>query len=74
LELRLPNYCGQKLWEQRTRWLTEYSLIASLDELGAELGRSGNTINQLVKYANTLNKIGKVDEAVMNRFNVLFSD
>lgn len=50
------------------------NLIASLDKIGAELGRSGNNINQLAKHANTLNKEGKVDASVMNRFNVLFSD
>ena len=49
-------------------------LIASLDALGAELGRSGNNINQQARHANTLNKEDKVDESVMNRFNVLFSD
>lgn len=32
------------------------NLIASLDKIGAELGRSGNNINQLAKHANTLNK------------------
>ena len=50
------------------------NLIASLDKIGAELGRSGNNINQLAKHANTLNKMGKVDQAVMTRFNILFSD
>jgi uncharacterized phage infection (PIP) family protein YhgE len=48
------------------------NLIASLDKIGGDLGRAGNNINQLAKHANTLNKMGKVDESVMNRFNNLF--
>lgn len=50
------------------------NLISSLDKIGADLGRAGNNINQLARHANTLNKMGKVDESVMNRFNVLFAD
>ncbi|RYE19979.1 MAG: plasmid mobilization relaxosome protein MobC [Sphingobacteriaceae bacterium] len=48
------------------------NLISSLDKIGAELGRSGNNINQLARHANTLNKIGKVDEPVMNRHCAVF--
>lgn len=33
-------------------------LIAALDKIGAELGRSGNNINQLARHANMLNKNG----------------
>lgn len=47
-------------------------LIALLDKTGAEMGRCGNNINQLAKYANTLSKNGKLSPVVMERFNYLF--
>ena len=47
-------------------------LIALLESIGAEMGRSGNNINQLAKYANILNKHGRLSPVVIDRFNVLF--
>ena len=41
-------------------------LIQSLDVVGTELGRAGNNINQLARYANTLNKKGALSPAVVN--------
>jgi len=47
-------------------------LIQSLDSIGAELGRSGNNINQLARYANILNNKKVLSPVVMERFNTLF--
>ena len=47
-------------------------LIALLDQTGAEMGRCGNNINQLAKYANILSKSGKLSPVVIERFNYLF--
>jgi len=47
-------------------------LIGLLEEIGAEMGRSGNNINQLAKYANILNKHGRLSPVVIERFNVLY--
>jgi len=47
-------------------------LIALLDGVGTELGRCGNNINQLAKYANTLNKYGRLSPVVIECFNLLF--
>jgi hypothetical protein len=44
------------------------ALIQSLDEVGTELGRAGNNINQLARYANTLRKKGGLSPAVVNHF------
>src|ERR1700761_2133766 len=41
-------------------------LILSLDEIGTELGRAGNNINQLARYANTLRKKGVLAPAVVH--------
>lgn len=47
-------------------------LIALLDQVGTEMGRCGNNINQLAKYANILKKRGMLSPVVIERFNVLF--
>jgi len=49
-------------------------VIATLDTIGAELGRSGNNINQLARHANVLNKHGLLAENVVIEFNSLFQD
>jgi len=48
-------------------------LVADLNAIGTELGRSGNNINQLAKYANTLNKQCMLSPVVIEYFNHLFS-
>jgi len=54
--------------------LNSKELIRVLDGIGAEIGRSGNNINQLAKYANTLNLSGSVPSAVASKFNTLMAD
>jgi hypothetical protein len=46
-------------------------LIGHLDKAGAELGRSGNNINQLARYANMLVKREVLSPVVAERFNIL---
>lgn len=48
-------------------------LLKRLDHLGAEIGRSGNNINQLARHANFLNKRGMLDGALVDQFNSLFT-
>ena len=48
-------------------------VITSIDAIGTELGRCGNNINQLAKYANILQKKGRLDPSVTNQFNALLS-
>ncbi len=47
-------------------------VITQLDAIGAELGRSGNNINQLARYANILQNKGALSPVVVERFNILF--
>ena len=47
-------------------------LIITLNVIGAEMGRCGNNINQLAKYANILNKKAVLSPAVTRHFNQLF--
>lgn len=49
------------------------ALIAAIDAIGAELGRCGNNINQLAKYANILQKKEKSDPSVVRQFNALLT-
>ncbi len=46
-------------------------LITAIDEIGAELGRCGNNINQLAKYANILQKKGRIEPSVTKQFNAV---
>ena len=48
-------------------------LIIELNKAGTELGRSGNNINQLARYANTLNKKNVLSAQVVETFNLLFA-
>jgi hypothetical protein len=48
-------------------------LINQLDRVGLELGRSGNNINQLARYANVLINKGVLSPVVVERFNLLFA-
>lgn len=47
-------------------------LIDDLDKIGTELGRSGNNINQLARYANILSKKSILSPQVLEQFNMLF--
>lgn len=63
---RLLNPYGQVL-------VNASELLASLDHIGAELGRSGNNINQVARHANVLTKRGMLEAGVITEFNVLFA-
>jgi hypothetical protein len=49
-------------------------LMGALDLLGTEMGRAGNNINQLARYANALNRQGILSVVVAERFNILLLD
>ena len=49
-------------------------LLVALDAIGAELGRSGNNINQLARHANVLNRQGRLHADVVAEFNRLFAE
>ena len=48
-------------------------LITAIDAIGTELGRCGNNINQLAKYANILQKRGRADPLIIGQFKVLLA-
>lgn len=48
-------------------------MLSLLNLLGAEIGRSGNNINQLARHANFLNKRGMLSPDIVLQFNTLFT-
>ena len=49
-------------------------LMKKLDATGAELGRSGNNINQLARHANILHKQGLLSQSIATEFNSLLGE
>ncbi|SFA55012.1 mobilisation protein (MobC) [Pedobacter suwonensis] len=45
------------------------SVLASIDQIGLELSRTGNNINQLAKYANILNKQRVLSPVIFTRYS-----
>jgi hypothetical protein len=62
------------LQDARLTIINAKELIEMLDGIGAEMGRCGNNINQLAKYANILNKKGRLSPVVIERFDLLFEN
>ena len=48
--------------------INNVALINHLDVIGKEIGRIGNNINQLARYANIQIKSGKMDLRTMAKF------
>jgi hypothetical protein len=67
VRMRLLNNAGNIVVNSR-------ELLRHLDSIGAEMGRSGNNINQLAKHANTLKLQGELSPFVAAKFNELLGD
>lgn len=65
IRIRVLNQSAQLVVNAR-------EMLLALDAVGAELGRVGNNINQLARYANTLDKRGLLSPQILERFNLLF--
>lgn len=50
------------------------TLISELNQIGAELGRSGNNLNQLAHYANVLNLKEVLSPVVVERYLLLLHE
>jgi hypothetical protein len=75
LGLKKTELLRLRLLDDSTRLvLNAKELIGELDKIGTELGRAGNNINQLARYANTLNKHGVLAFPVASRLNELLED
>jgi hypothetical protein len=61
------------LYQAQNVLVNAKEMIGQLDSIGVGLGRSGNNINQLARYANILNSRGMLSPVVVERFNILFA-
>jgi len=60
----LKSALGQKVPVNHQKYLQE------LHALNLELARSGNNLNQLAHYANTMLKLGRLDAAIVDQLLV----
>jgi len=67
VRMRVLNDAGKIVVNSR-------ELIRMLDGIGAEMGRSGNNINQLAKHANTMKMLGALPVSVAEKYNVLLEE
>jgi hypothetical protein len=75
LGLKKTELIRLRLLENSTKLIiNSKELLLELDKVGTELGRAGNNINQLARYANTLQKKGVLSAAVAARFNELLEN
>jgi len=75
LGLKESDFLRQKLLNSSTASIkiNAIEVLKYLDRIGAEIGRSGNNINQLARHANFLNKRGMLSSEIVEHFNALFS-
>jgi hypothetical protein len=64
VRMRVLNNAGNIVINSR-------ELLKHLDNIGAEMARSGNNINQLARHANTLRLQGALSPAVIAKFTGL---
>lgn len=73
LGITVTELLRNRLLDSRApRTINTKELLRQLDEIGTELGRTGNNINQLARHANTLAKLGGSPKATMTAFVPLF--
>lgn len=48
-------------------------LLKELHILNLELARAGNNINQLARYANTINKAGRLEPEIADKLNTILA-
>ncbi len=63
-----------RVFGRTTQVANARQLMQQLDALGAELGRSGNNVNQLARHANTLNRQGTLGPAALAGINGALGD
>lgn len=71
--LSVSDYAKRRLFGQKVI-MNYHELFKELHEIGTEFSRAGNNINQLAKHANALNKMGKLDNSVIDMLTLLLED
>ena len=75
-ERYLSDYLRILIFDERKSMsmINKKDLIKQVDRIGVEIGRVGNNINQIAKYANIQMKAGKIDQRTLNNFNDQMAD
>ena|SRR5690606_28760049 len=71
--LSMTDYILKKALDKKVVF-NHIELIKEIHEIGTELSRAGNNINQLSKHANTLNKSGRLNESIIHRLNIILDE
>lgn len=76
LGLKESDFLRQKLLTPSSvsSKINAVEVLKQLNLIGAEIGRSGNNINQLARHANFLNKRGMLSSEIVVHFNRVFTD
>ncbi|MGV8135975.1 MAG: plasmid mobilization relaxosome protein MobC [Mangrovibacterium sp.] len=70
--LTVTEYVLRKSFGEKLTF-NHVELLKELHQLNLELARAGNNINQLAKYANTLNKVGKLRPEIADKLHAVLS-
>ncbi len=71
--LTISEYVLKKAFDRRLVF-NHVEFMQELHQIGTVLSRAGNNINQLAKHANSLNKIGRLNESIIDRLNIFLVD
>lgn len=67
--MKKADLIRKKLLLEGERMLVDSKAVLNgMDEIGVELAKAGNNVNQLARYANILNKDGLLSAVVVDRF------
>ena len=68
----MSEYLRMRLLSTKDLYVNDpKEILKTLDKLGEEVGRIGNNINQLAKYANILTLKERLEPGVINQMNEL---
>lgn len=70
--LTMTDYVLKKCLDQRLVF-NHVEYLKEIHELNLEIARQGNNINQLAKYANTLNISGKLNSEIAEKLTEILS-
>lgn len=70
--LTVTEYVLRKSFGQKLTF-NHVELLKELHQMNLELARAGNNINQLAKYANTMNKVGKLRPEIADKLHTSLS-
>ncbi|MCE5223200.1 MobC family plasmid mobilization relaxosome protein [bacterium] len=70
--LTVTEYVLRKSFGQKLTF-NHVELLKELHQMNLELARTGNNINQLAKYANTMNKVGKLKPEIADKLHTSLS-